>query len=276
MQIKIEHSGIPYHFETSEVQSLAIPMDFEGTQPNHFGTEKAVSSPLELGDFVGETESGGSCNVDVIQLIPHCNGTHTETISHIVHEDIWIGHAVQKPILVAALLTVNVIGASKTHDSYRPQFDTVDAVIDVSALRSSAERFQLKKLNPEALIIRSNPNSVDKKSRNYNEKNQPPFLTIEAIKWVNDLGVRHLLVDFPSVDRMYDDGLLTNHHLFWNVKEGTHQLNDQSWQDKTITEMIFVPDEIADGAYALNLQFPSFCADAAPSRPVIMPLEVAR
>ena len=108
----------------------------------------------------------------------------------------------------------------------------------------------------------------------YSEKNEPPLLSVEAMELVNQIGVRHLLVDVPSVDRMYDDGLLTNHHLFWNVKEKTHELSTATEQDKTITEMIFVEDEIADGLYGLNIQVPAFCSDAAPSRPMIMPLKI--
>ncbi len=42
--------------------------------------------------------------------------------------------------------------------------------------------------------------------------------------------------------------------------------------DKTITEMIFVDDEIRDGLYLLNLQMPAFPTDAAPCRPVIYAL----
>ena len=42
--------------------------------------------------------------------------------------------------------------------------------------------------------------------------------------------------------------------------------------DKTITEMIFVDDEIRDGLYLLKLQMPAFHTDAAPCRPVIYAL----
>ena len=38
---------------------------------------------------------------------------------------------------------------------------------------------------------------------------------------------------------------------------------------KTITEMIFVSNDIIDGKYLLNIQTPSFVSDAAPSKPII-------
>jgi len=79
-------------------------------------------------------------------------------------------------------------------------------------------------------------------------------------------GVKHLLVDFPSVDREDDGGLLPNHHVFWDVPAGTHAfLNVPS--SNTITEMIYVPDSVVDGVGVLTIQIPDFAMDAAPSRP---------
>ncbi len=37
----------------------------------------------------------------------------------------------------------------------------------------------------------------------------------------------------------------------------------------TITEMIYVSDEVEDGDYILNLQIASFENDASPSKPVL-------
>ena len=84
--------------------------------------------------------------------------------------------------------------------------------------------------------------------------------------------VSHLLVDLPSIDKMQDDGLLTNHHAYWRVPAGTHKLTPAAAVNKTVTEMIFAEDAIQDGVYLLNLQAPAFASDAAPSRPVIFEL----
>jgi hypothetical protein len=46
-------------------------------------------------------------------------------------------------------------------------------------------------------------------------------------------------------------------------------LNDDARLDCTITEMIFVPNEIQDGSYILNLQITSFENDASPSKPIL-------
>ena len=87
----------------------------------------------------------------------------------------------------------------------------------------------------------------------------PPFFSIEAMEYVLRLDVRHLLVDLPSLDRTFDEGLLSAHRIFW---ENIHS-------PKTVTEMIYVPDSIANGLYVLNLQIADFVADASPSKPVI-------
>ncbi len=271
MQLTLEHHGTKYAVSLGAAKSIAITLDFEGPQPNHFGTEKAKTSVLKLGEFTGDTKLGGSCNVDSLQMIPHCNGTHTETVSHIVNEDIWIGHAAMGILAVAVLVTVTPVGA-ETSETYRPPLADSDTIITRELLTQSlAPNGDLNQIRPDALIIRTLPNTIDKCSRAYTAENAHPFFTVEAMTLINELGIRHLLVDFPSVDKMNDDGLLTNHHIFWNVKEKSHELSGETWQDKTITEMVFVDDEIEDGVCVLNIQIPAFCSDAAPSRPVILP-----
>ena len=50
----------------------------------------------------------------------------------------------------------------------------------------------------------------------------------------------HLLLDLPSVDREEDDGVLAAHHAFWDFPRTTDL-------QRTITELLFVPDEVRDG-----------------------------
>jgi hypothetical protein len=73
----------------------------------------------------------------------------------------------------------------------------------------------------------------------------------------------------PSIDRIYDEGKLSNHRIFWNVEPGSFELKEDSRLNNTITELIYVPNEVEDGEYLLNLQIAPFASDAAPSRPVI-------
>lgn len=270
MLIRFTHKQVDYTADLTAAVSLAIPLQFNGPQPNHFGAPRASAAPLTLGEFTGSTRQGGSCNVDHVTIVPHCNGTHTETVSHIVDEDIAVGHAAPDALCLAAVVTVQPTAADDTRDSYRPPLAADDRVITAATLRASVGPYRSR--GPAALIVRTLPNAADKRARVYGSGHTPAFFTTDAMTVINDLGCRHLLVDLPSVDRMYDDGLLTNHHMFWHVPEMTHALTAESRQDKTITEMIYVDDSIPDGLYALNLQIPPFGGDAAPSRPVLLPV----
>ena len=272
MKIQFQFNGEAYESDSAEGIPIAIPLDFGGPQPNHFGAPKAKQDPLELGGFIGDTRRGGSCNVDTLTIIPHCNGTHTESIGHIVNEDVYVGHHAGDAFLTTALLTLKPEMWQRVEtkrDSYRPPLDPEDWVITRDQLQTAMQDAGLAKT--DALVIRT-ISPLEKKSVAYGEANPPAFLTVEAMQWVVEQEYRHLLLDLPSVDRMYDDGLLTNHHLFWFVPEGSHELNAESRQDKTITEMVWVPEQVADGIYLMNLQVPALCTDAAPSKPVLFPL----
>jgi len=85
-----------------------------------------------------------------------------------------------------------------------------------------------------------------------------------------ELGIKHLLVDLPSIDRIFDDGKLVNHRRFWNVAPGSHEVTSVTRLNSTITELIYVPDNIKDGRYLLNLQIAPFDSDCSPSRPVLI------
>ena len=89
------------------------------------------------------------------------------------------------------------------------------------------------------------------------------------MQYISELNVKHLLVDMPSIDRIYDEGKLSNHRIFWNVEQGSFETNKKSRINNTVTELIFVSNEIEDGEYLLNLQIAPFAADASPSRPIL-------
>jgi kynurenine formamidase len=115
--------------------------------------------------------------------------------------------------------------------------------------------------NIESVVIRTLPNNEYKKSCTYTGTN-PPYLDSRIAQFLIDRGVEHLLVDLPSVDKEQDDGVLAFHHAFWNVPENPNTT-------RTITEFIFVPSNVEDGLYILNLQMSAFCNDASPSRPIL-------
>jgi len=118
---------------------------------------------------------------------------------------------------------------------------------------------------PKALIIRTLPNAASKRKKNYSGTN-PPYLETAAMEQIVKLGIEHLLIDLPSVDREEDEGKLAGHKIYWNYpkKDRVHC---------TITEMIFVDFHISDGLYLLNVQIAPFELDATPSKPVLYKLK---
>ena len=110
-------------------------------------------------------------------------------------------------------------------------------------------------------MIRTLGNGPAKLSLNYSNTN-PPYLLKEAIEFLNEIGIIHLLIDMPSIDKEVDGGKLAAHHAFWKYPEDP-QLH------KTITEFIYVPNEVEDGTFVLNLQIGPFENDASPSKPVL-------
>jgi kynurenine formamidase len=263
--------GRAVRVDFSRGRSLAIALDFAGPQPCLFGAAPAAATPMVAGPFVGSTRQGGPCNVLTLTLNPHCNGTHTESVAHIVNQAVPVYEAVPPGPVPASLVTVTPARATVSGENYRPALGEGDTFITAASLCAILDDRPDGWL--EAVVIRTRPNDDRKLTRRYGEGGSSPFFSIEAIDYLHARGVKHLLVDVPSVDRMHDDGLLTVHHRFWNVPEGTHNLIATSHQDRTLTEMIFVPDALPDGPYLLALHVPAFQADAAPSWPWVYPVE---
>lgn len=259
-----------YKINVSEPFEIAIPLCFNNSQPNAYGVERATSKPCEAEDLIGDTRRGGSCNFEQITFIPHCNGTHTESVGHITNERISIHDCLKDAFILATLITIEPENALEINETYPVGLNENDKLITRRALENAFQNPKSKIHNPqlEALIVRTLPNEASKRTQTYLE-DTPPFFSTEAMQFITAKQIKHLLVDMPSIDRIFDEGKLSNHRIFWNMKPESFEVNAASRVNNTITEMIFVPDFVADGFYLLNLQIPAFAADAAPSRPIL-------
>ncbi|MEZ4772036.1 MAG: cyclase family protein [Bacteroidia bacterium] len=263
MKLYAHISGKKYAV-ASEAMDISIPLDFYGSQPNTYNIPPATSKAFEGGGFVGDVRRGGSCNFETTSLTAHCNGTHTECVGHITGTRLSVHDRLKDTLVPATLISVIPERATKTRDTYAPSFNTEDRVITRNSMAEAlahSDRYFL-----EALVIRTLPNETGKKSRDYMVQ-APPFFSLEAMQMIRSYGVKHLLVDMPSVDRLFDEGLLSAHHIFWEITGHEEGSVEGESAYRTITEMIFVPDEIPDGQYLLNLQIAPFVSDASPSRP---------
>lgn len=267
MNFQVELNNKKYNLDTNVYHDLSIWLNFNKDQPNIYHVKKASSRAFEEDGFVGDTRKGGSCNFEELNLVPHCNGTHTECLGHITDQRVSIVNQLKDVFIPATLISISP--EKNTKDSYIPHLETDDLVISKKLLKDALVD------NPsvflKALLIRTNPNFKEKKKRDY-MKNNAPFFSLEAMQFIVELGIEHLLVDMPSIDRTLDEGYLSTHHIFWNMEQGSLGINERSALHNTITEMIFVPDIVKDGNYILNLQIAPFMLDASPSRPILFEL----
>jgi kynurenine formamidase len=266
-RVRIE--GRELGVDLSRPLDLALELNFAGAQPRHFGAPRASAREFTPpgSAFNGSVARGASCNCEVITLIPHCNGTHTECAGHLTRErlDAW---RVAPTGLTPALL-LSVVPEPAAGEGSEPAPQAADRLIT----RGSLERSWCNSapFAPRALIIRTLPNSADKRVRDYTGET-PPYLSREAAQLLVSRGILHLVVDVPSIDRAHDEGRLAAHHIFFGLPPAAVQLAAAARPDATITELAFVPDIVLDGFYLLELQVPALSGDAAPSRPLLYPI----
>ncbi len=270
MKLQFENNAIQFSFDSSKYFDISIPLDFDGDQPNTYNVPKATATPYKDGTFIGDTRLGGSCNFQSITIVPHCNGTHTECIGHISNERKYIAQVLNDSMFSAKLISIPLCIAENEIENYEPKLNSKDMLITrkeiKNALQSSGSEFVF-----DTLIIRTLPNLISKKSQNYLNE-EPAFLSKEAAEYLSEIGINHLVLDVPSLDRTFDEGMLTSHHIFWNVEPNSNEINSNSHLNKTITEMAFIETEIADGDYIVNIQITPFVSDASPSRLLLYPI----
>ena len=248
-----------FQIDLSKPIDISIPLTNTDENPIAWYIEKPVIEPVVFGDWIGKVSEGkSSTNFNNIFFNPHGHGTHTECLGHITNDFYSINQALKQFFFFAKLITVE---PEKIGDDLVITKEHISTSLNVTNASIAVND------KTEALIIRTLPNQKDKKSRKYSNTN-PPYLSEDAAIFIRESEIQHLLIDLPSVDKEHDEGKLLAHKAFWNVKD-THQLNSDARFNATITEMIFVPNEIEDGDYFLNLQIASFENDASPSKPIL-------
>lgn len=243
-----------FNIDLSKPIDISLPLSNTDANPIAWYIEKPVIEPVTFENWVGKVTEGSATNFNNIFFNPHGHGTHTECLGHITNEFYSINQCLKQFFFMAELVSIS------------PEERNGDFVITKKQIENS-----LNGKTSEAIIIRTLPNISEKKSKNYSHTN-PPHLLEEAAIYIREIGIKHLLIDLPSVDREEDAGKLLAHKAFWNVKNTTI-LNNDARLDCTITELIFVNDSVSDGTYLLNLQIASFENDASPSKPILYAIQ---
>lgn len=248
MKTTIHYKKEVYNIDLSKPLDISISIKGNHSNVNAWYIEEPKIIPHSEGEFIGKVSEGASTNFNDIWFNPHAHGTHTECVGHITEEFHSVNQNLKQFFFLAELIT---IAPEKLGD---------DFVISKKQLQ-----YAIKNSKCKALVIRTIPNLKEKLSKQYSNTN-PPYLLEEAAKFLVEIGVEHLLIDLPSVDKEKDEGKLLAHNTFWNT-------SGQLREEATITEFIFVDNTIKDGRYMLNIQVAPFENDASPSRPVLYKIE---
>jgi kynurenine formamidase len=237
-----------YSIDLSEPLDISIPLSASSQNPIAWNLSRPEIEPVVMGEWIGSVDQGAAVNFNTIRFNPHAHGTHTECVGHITKEFHSINETLNRYFFLAELITVT------------PEPENGDMLISKEQLEGL-----LNGKKPEAVVIRTLPNKVSKLNFKYSNTNWP-YMDAAAAGFLAKLGVEHILIDLPSVDKERDEGKLLAHKAFWNYPKAIRF-------QATITELIYVADRIEDGNYLLNLQTAPFVNDAAPSRPVLYKIE---
>lgn len=247
MLANIIHKDKTYTIDLSKPLDISLGLRGDAKNPIAWYLGSPVIEPVKDGDFIGKVSEGSAVNFNNVQFNPHAHATHTECVGHITREFLSINQTLKNFFFTAKVISV-------TPEKWLEDMEITQAMVQKL----------LKNGETEALVIRTLPNYIEKRSRKYSHTNWP-FLSENSATYIRDCGVEHLLIDLPSVDKEKDDGKLLAHKAFWNYPKNTRF-------EATITELIYVPNSIPDGEYLLNLQIASFENDATPSKPVLYKL----
>jgi kynurenine formamidase len=245
MKATIEYNSRKIQIDVSKPIDISIAIDPKKQHINAWYIEDPTIFPQE---FDGEkilVSEGAVVNFNNIHFNPHSHITHTECVGHITEKVHSVNQNLKHYFFLAEVITV------------APEFRGEDFVISQKQLQTA-----LRNKKRDAVVIRTLPNlRSDKKQMRYSNTN-PPYLLEETAIYLREKGIKHLLVDLPSVDKEKDDGELLAHNAFWNT-------SGELRMDATITEFIYVSNKVKDGEYLLNLMIAPFENDATPSKPIL-------
>ncbi|MGB1618174.1 MAG: cyclase family protein [Flavobacteriales bacterium] len=252
LRIELDHANHVWR-STGNGVDLSVPVNPHSGLPRAWYRGPATAEPVRSDGWVGSVAEGGSVNFRDVTFNPHAHGTHTETREHVrdeFHPIDALARSGTLPFLVSSLLI----------DAH-PESVGDDWIVPKSALTRHVP--WMKTHQPSAVILRCTNGDVQ---RDWSQTN-PPYLEAGFAEELVVLGVQHLLLDLPSVDREVDGGELRAHHAFFGPASAPRE-------GATISELLCVPEGLTAGPGLLAMQVAPFVHDAAPSRPFWFPATV--
>src|SRR3972149_6163193 len=137
MHATISHNHKTFKVNLSKPIDISIPLKEDAENVNAFNAMPLRIEPVRMGDFVGDTNEGGSVNFKNIFLSPHGNGTHTECVGHISKERFTINQCLKEFFFITELITIEPVKSGE------------DSVITKKQVEKA-----LAGKTPEAVVIR--------------------------------------------------------------------------------------------------------------------------
>ncbi|MDP2176709.1 MAG: cyclase family protein [Bacteroidota bacterium] len=246
MILKIEHHNKEWQINVEKFHDISIPIN-KTLNVNCYYLDEPAFSYYESPQFSGSLENGGSVNCEKISYYAHASGTHTECALHVLKVGFDMRNVLMPLLQLGVLLTIEPkeIGDEKVIDE--SFFEYLD---------------NYNKAN--VIIVRTLPNKEDKKTINYSNTN-PPYFTKASVELLKSKGFKHIITDLPSIDKESDEGKLAAHKA-WFVE------NEKVPLDRTISELVYIANEIHDAHYFVSINFPKIETDAVPSSIVLYPI----
>ncbi|MEC3906703.1 cyclase family protein [Tamlana sp. 2201CG12-4] len=241
----IQYNSRKLQIDLTQPIDISIPIRASKDNVNAWYIGPPEIKPVKDGEWIASVKDGACINFNTIHFNPHAHGTHTECVGHITEELHSINKNLKRFFFLAEVITV------------APERLNGDSVISKKQIQ-----FALGNKKRDAVVIRTIPNTRKEKFTKQYSNTNPTYLLEDAAVYLREKGVKHLLIDLPSVDKEKDECQLLAHNAFWNTKGKLRM-------DATITEFIYVSNKVKDGTYFLNLQIASFENDASPSKPVL-------
>ena len=250
---------------------LFAPFTSGTKSTNAFHLPVIDSKTLEFaGQFVGDVNRGGSCNVDILSYVPH-GLTHLETSAHVLSPD--ANPPTVKDIPMEHLSGI-VYLIDLTHLGAEPGQQVPWKEVEIK-LEKNKLPISMLALKTKASLLPADYNFSDK-----------DFLSLaaETAKGIHDYRVsipgsslveyciRCLILDLPSIDPERDEGKLLAHRQFFGLPLTGHKGMDN--ERRAIVELAWFGD-LEEGYYHVVITPPRFQANAVSTGIVFQPLEEA-
>jgi len=269
----IDADGNTRRFRLGEPRSVSREVLFTpgAASSNAFHLPGIHSRTVEFeGQFIGDVNRGGSCNVDLLSYVPH-GLTHIETAAHILNAD-------ADPPTVKDIPLEHLSGIAYlidlTHLDAEPGRQIPWKEVE-SKLKKNALPVSILALKTRASLL---PAHYDFSGKD--------FLSLSpgTAKGIHDYAffaagsppvrqpINCLLLDLPSIDPEADGGKLLAHRYFFGLAKTGYIEEDR--EKRALVELAWFSD-LDEGYYYAAITPPSFQANAVSTGIIFQPLNAS-